>query len=129
MTGIYLGACKANHPKYNIVYQDIDGKRDLDGDMMKIDLSKYDFIICTPPCNWWSIANPYYWKSEYALTTRHLLPCMLIKLGKQDKPFVIECVKNLKRYRENNIFRICEWLDIKWQVVGRHVYFTKKTLM
>lgn len=126
MLGIYLGACKARHPDYHICYQDIDNKYgcELNGDMLNIDLSIYDYIIATPPCNWWSQANPYYWRSEYALKTRHLLPLMLIKLGKQDKPFILECVKNLKRYRENSIFRICEMYNIKWQVVGRHIYFT-----
>lgn len=122
--GIYLGACRAYHPGYDITYQDIDGKRDLGGDMLDVDLSQYDYIIATPPCNWWSKANPYYWRSEYSLRTRHLLPIMLMRLGKQTKPFVIECVKNLKRYRENNIFRICEMYSIKYQIVGRHVYFT-----
>ena len=47
--GIYLGSYKAHHPNHNIIYQDINGERDLDGDMMDIinnkDLGKYDFII------------------------------------------------------------------------------------
>ena len=95
MKGIYLAACKARHPNYDIVYQDIDKKYkcELEGDMLEIDLSPYDFIIATPPCNWWSQANPYYWRSEYALKTRHLLPLILIKLGKQNKPFLVENVK------------------------------------
>lgn len=37
--GIYLGACRAYHPGYDITYQDIDGKRDLGGDMLDVDLS------------------------------------------------------------------------------------------
>ena len=57
MLGIYLGAYEAYHLNYKIVYQDINGKRDLSGDMLDIDLTGYDFIICTPPCNWWSKAN------------------------------------------------------------------------
>lgn len=126
MKGIYLGACKAYHPKHDIIYQDINNKRDIGGDMLDIDLSGYDYIIATPPCNWWSKANPYYWKSEYSLKTRHLLPLILIKLGKQEKPFILECVKNLKRYKENNIFRICDEFKIKYQIIGRHIYFTNK---
>ena len=127
MKGIYLGACRATHPQHDLVYQDINGKRDLGGDMLDIDLSIYDYIIATPPCNWWSQANPYYWRSEYALKTRHLLQLILIKLGKQDKPFIVECVKNLKRYTENQIFAICKLYNISWQVVGRHVYFSNKS--
>ena len=126
MKGIYLAACKAHHPKHDIVYQDIDPRYgcDLGGDMLEVDLSPYDYIIATPPCNWWSQANPYYWRSEYSLKTRHLLPLMLIKLGGQRKPFILECVRNLKRYKENNIFRICEMYGINHQVVWRHVYFS-----
>ena len=126
MKGIYLAACRARHPNYEIDYQDIDAKYkcELGGDMLDIDVSNYDFIIATPPCNWWSIANPYYWYSEYALKTRHLLPLTLIKCAKSGKPYIVENVKNLKRYRENRIFDICDKFNIKWQVVGRHVYFT-----
>ena len=125
--GIYLGACKANHPNHNLLYQDIDGKRDIDGDMLEVKIDHYDFVIATPPCNWWSQANPYYWHSEYALKTRHLLPLILIRLAKTKKPFVVECVKNLKRYKENHIFDICKKYDITWQVIGRHVYFSNKS--
>ena len=130
MKGIYLAACKARHPDYDIVYQDIDKKYkcDIGGDMLEVNLRQYDFIIATPPCNWWSQANPYYWHSEYALKTRHLLPLILIKLAKSGKPFIVECVKNLKRYTENHIFRICEKHHIWWQVVGRHVYFTSEPI-
>lgn len=126
MKGIYLGACRALHPNHNIVYQDINGKRDIAGDMLDIDISNFDYVIATPPCNWWSQANPYYWRSEYALKTRHLLPLILIKLSKSQIPFVVECVKNLKRYRENYIFRICDMYGISYQVVGRHIYFSNR---
>lgn len=126
MRGIYLAACKARHILHDIVYQDIDPKYgcDVGGDMLEVDLSPYDFIIATPPCNWWSKANPYYWFSEYSLKTRHLLPLTLIKVAKSNKPFIVECVKNIKRYTENHIFRICDKYHIHWQVVGRHIYFT-----
>lgn len=130
MKGIYLAANRARHLNYNIIYQDIDEKNkcDLKGDMLDIDLTPYDYIIATPPCNWWSKANPYYWRSEYALKTRHLLPLILIKLGKQNKPYIVECVKNLKRYRDNHIFRICEMYNISYQIIGRHIYFSNKTI-
>lgn len=117
MKGIYLSACKAHHPKHDIVYQDIDPRYgcDLGGDMLEVDLSPYDYIIATPPCNWWSQANPYYWRSEYSLKTRHLLPLMLIKLGGQRKPFILECVRNLKDIRKttSSAFARCMPSNIK----------------
>ena len=45
MFGIYLAAFKAYHPNHKIVYQDINGKRDIGGDMMEVDLADYDYII------------------------------------------------------------------------------------
>lgn len=93
MKGIYLAAFKANHPNYDIVYQDILGNRDIGGDMMEVDLSPYDFIIATPPCNWWSRANYRRNTSPYALQTKHLLPDILRKLCQQDKPWIVENVK------------------------------------
>lgn len=130
MKGIYLAACKARHLNYDIDYQDIDKKYgcSIGGDMLDIDLSNYDYVIATPPCNWWSKANPYYWFSEYALKTRHLLPLTLIKLAKSGKPFIVENVKNIKRFKENRIFDICTKFNIYWQTVGRHIYFTDKVL-
>ena len=124
MKGIYLAAFKAKHDAKDLTYQDINGKRDLGGDMLDIDLSIFDYVIATPPCNYWSIANPYYWHSEYALKTMNLLPLILIKCYKSGKPFLVECVKNLKRYREYKILRLCEKYNIHYQVVGRHVYFS-----
>lgn len=64
--------------------------------MLDVNLSPYDYIIATPPCNWWSKANPYYKKSTYSLSTKHLLPDTIIKLGSQNKPFIIENVINKK---------------------------------
>ena len=42
MNGIYLASYKALHENHNIVYQDINGQRDIGGDMMDIDLSPYE---------------------------------------------------------------------------------------
>ena len=126
MQGIYLAACKARHNNYNIIYQDIDAKYKCDilGDMLEVDLSKYDYIIATPPCNWWSKANPYYKTSKYALETKHLLPSIIDKLGKQDKPFIIENVINKKRFRENGIYDIIDKYNLYVKYVGRHIYIT-----
>lgn len=94
MKGIYLAAFKAEHENYEIVYQDINGKRDVAGDMMDVDLSPYDFIIASPPCNFYSRANYRRDISEYSQKTKHLLPSILKKLCKQDKPFIVENVCN-----------------------------------
>ena len=96
MRGIYLAACKARHPNYNIIYQDIDSKYkcDIGGDMLEVSLDEFDYIIATPPCNFWSRANPYYLKSIYANKTKHLLPHSIVKLWASGKPFIIENVIN-----------------------------------
>ena len=117
---IYLAAFKAEHPGYDIVYQDINGKRDLDGDMLDIDLEPYDIIIATPPCNYWSRANWRRNTSEYSLKTKHLLPCILEKLIKIDKPFIVENVRNSKMFKENGLFD----LPLYIYEYGRHTYWT-----
>ena len=94
MKGIYLASFKAYHPNYDLAYQDINGKRDIGGDMMDIDLTPYDFIIATPPCNWYSKANYRRNVSEYALKTKHLLPDIIAKLYQLGKPFIVENVQN-----------------------------------
>lgn len=120
MKGIYLGAYRAQHPKYNIVYQDINNKRDIGGDMLDIDLTKYDFVIATPPCNFWSCARGNRC-SQYSLKTKHLLPEIINKLVKLNKPFIVENVRNLKRFTDNGVLpeKRC---FVKF--IGRHTYWT-----
>ena len=122
MKGIYLAAFQANHPNYNIVYQDINGKRDISGDMMQIDLAEYDFIIATPPCNFWSRANRN--PSKYAIETAHLLPDILDKLISLDKPFIVENVQNRRKMLEYGILNKKCFIYF----VGRHTYFTNVML-
>ena len=126
MKGIYLFACRARHENYDLDYNDVDGKYgcNITGDAMKVSLKPYDFIVASPPCNWWSKANPYYKTSQYALNTKHLLPDIINKLGKQDKPFIIENVKNKKRMLENGIFDLIIKYDLCYQFVGRHIYIS-----
>ena len=100
--GIYLASFKALHSTHDIIYQDINGQRDIGGDMLEVDLSKYDFIIATPPCNYWSRANYRRDSSEYALKTKHLLIDILNKLVKQNKPFIVENVKKKTRNSSSN---------------------------
>ena len=45
MKGIYLGAFRAYHPDYDLVYQDINGLRDLPGDMLEIDLKNVWILL------------------------------------------------------------------------------------
>ena len=125
MKGIYLASFKANHPNHQIIYQDIDGKRDLDGDMLTIDLEDYDYIIATPPCNWWSRANYRRDSSIYALSTKLLLPCILYKLSLLGKPFIVENVLNQKKFKEYQLFSIPDLYIYK---IGRHVYWSNIAL-
>ena len=120
MKGIYLGAYKAIHPDFNIVYQDINGKRDLGGDMMDVNLDEYDFIIATPPCNYWSRARGKRC-SQYSLDTKHLLPDILNKLIGLDKPWIVENVKNDKRMIEEHII---PREDCYIYYLNRHIYFS-----
>ena len=120
MKGIYLASFIAYHEKHNIVYQDIIGNRDIGGDMMDIDLSPYDYIIATPPCNYWSRANYRRETSEYALNTKHLLIDILHKLCNQDKPFIVENVRNSKMFDKYGLFDLPCYVYF----VGRHTYWT-----
>ena len=120
MKGIYLAAFKASHSNYDIVYQDINGKRDIAGDMMEVDLTPYDFIIATPPCNYWSICNYRRDTSKYALLTRHLLPQIIDKLLKLGKPFIVENVRNAPLMDQYGLFNKPCFI----YVIGRHTYWT-----
>lgn len=117
---IYLAAYKAFHPKWNIVYQDINGLRDIPGDMLEVDLTPYDVIIATPPCNYYSRANYRREISEYSQKTKHLLPSIINKLITIDKPWIVENV------RSPNIFKSIGILDLPVFVYyfGRHTYWT-----
>lgn len=121
MKGIYLGAFEAKHDGHDIIYQDINGKRDVGGDMMDIDLTPYDYIIATPPCNYWSRARGKSC-SEYSKKTMHLLPDIIDKLLKTGKPFIVENVKNAKRFKEHGLFdKPCFIIEY-----GRHTYWTNR---
>lgn len=127
MKGIYLGACRAYHPNYNIDYNDIFKASEhinIICDMLEIDLTNYDYIIATPPCNWWSRANRRRDESYYALTTKHLLPDILLKCIRSNKPFIVENVRNYNRFLQNGIIDICEKNGIFIYEYGRHTYFT-----
>lgn len=120
MKVIYLAAHIAKHPNYDVIYQDISGKRDIDGDMMDVDLTPYDVIIATPPCNYWSRANYRRETSEYAQKTKHLLPAVLLRLQNQTKPYLIENVINSKLFYEYGLYNGKSYL----YEIGRHTYWT-----
>lgn len=124
MRGIYLASFKALHNGHDIIYQDINGERDLDGDMIDIlnskDLDNYDYIIATPPCNWWSRANYRRDTSEYALKTKHLLIDTIKILSTCGKPFIVENVRNDKQFKIHGLY------DYPLYVykIGRHTYWS-----
>lgn len=124
MKGIYLAAFKAKHDGHDIVYQDINGQRDIGGDMMDIinskDLGNFDYIIATPPCNWWSRANYRRNQSEYALKTKHLLIDTIRELSICGIPYIIENVRNEKLFKEYGLFDVPCFIYF----VGRHTYWT-----
>ena len=124
MKGIYLAAFKAKHDAKDLTYQDINGKRDIGGDMMDVDLSPYDYIIATPPCNYWSRANWRRDSSDYAQKTAHLLPSILRKLIKLDKPFIVENVLNSKKFIEIGLYA----LPCHIYCIGGHTYWTNVLL-
>lgn len=123
MLGIYLGAYKAYHKNYNIDYNDIKKTSEhinVIDDMLNVNLSTYDYIIATPPCNYWSRANYRRETSRYAQATKHLLPDIIDKLIKIGKPFIIENVRNNKLMNQYNL------LDKDCYIIqhGRHTYWT-----
>lgn len=121
MKGIYLAAYRAYHPDFNIIYQDINGNRDISGDMMDIDLDPYDFIIATPPCNYWSRARGNKKPSNYALNTAHLLPDIIFKLKDLNKPFIVENVRNDKKFKDLGILDLN---NVYVYRIGRHTYWS-----
>lgn len=106
MKGIYL-ACKQHRIKgVNLDYNDIE---DYEGithkcDMLEVDLSNYDYIIATPPCNYYSIANYRRETSKVALSTKHLLPSIIKKCEDLGKPFLIENVCNSTLLPKSNVY-------------------------
>lgn len=120
MKVIYLAAHIAKHDNYDVVYQDISGKRDIGGDMMDVDLTPYDVIIATPPCNYWSRANFRRNESTYALETKYLLPSILIRLQNQNNPYIVENVRNDNLMQKYGLFNGKSFVYQH----GRHTYWT-----
>lgn len=96
MKGIYLASKEHRIPGYDIDYNDIKNYKGINkpGDMLSIDLTNYDYIIATPPCNYYSRANYRRETSKIAQQTKHLLPEIIKKCEQIKKPFIIENVCN-----------------------------------
>lgn len=117
MKVIYLASFQAHHPEFDVTYQDINGKRDIGGDMMDVDLTPYDVIIATPPCNFYSRAAGARKPSQYAIDTAHLLPDILKRLRDIGKPYIVENVINYPKMRA--------FIDQEYVYYhGRHTYWT-----
>lgn len=121
MKVIYLASYQALHPNFDITYQDINEKRDIAGDMLEVDLTPYDVIIATPPCNYWSRSNYRRESSEYSQKTKHLLPTILTRLAFQNKPFIVENVRSSIKYKEAGLYDLP---DVYIYIHGRHTYWT-----
>ena len=120
MKVIYLASGRAilTHP--NVTYNDIKEKRDLQCDMMTVNLSDYDVLIATPPCNFYSRANNKRETSKYAQATKHLLPDIIDKFIKTGKPFIVENVRNEPLFKSKGLY------DKNCFIYkhGRHTYWT-----
>lgn len=126
MKGIFLCAYKQRHYNYDIDYNDIvavDGINIL-GSCEDVDISNYDYLLATLPCNYYSICNYRRDESEYALKTKHLLPTLLVKFSESGKPFLIENVRNDPLFIKCGIYDIVNKYNLFVQTVGRHTYFS-----
>lgn len=117
---IYLASGKAVLKYDNVIYNDLLIKRDIQCDMMSVDLTPYDILIATPPCNYWSRANCNIY-SKYSQLTKDLLPNIINKFYLSGKPFIVENVINKKRM---SCFMKDLPIDIRYIEYGRHSYFT-----
>lgn len=126
MKGIYLFANRARHLNHDIVYNDVEEKYkcDITANAFDVQLDEYDFIIATPPCNWWSKANYRRNSSPYALATKQLLPETIKRLAKQNKPFIIENVRNKPLMTKEGIIDLIKKNNLFSQIVGRHLYIS-----
>ena len=126
MKGVYLASGTARHPSYNIDYVDTDKatKPTILSDMKSLDLSQYAFVICSPPCNFWSHATSTARCSQYAKKTAHLLPWALLCLPDLGVPFIVENVKNKPKMSRFGIFKMARQQGLYVYEVGRHTYFT-----
>jgi len=118
---LYLASGKGRLAYPNVVYQDKFIKRDLGGDMLEVDLSGYDLIVASPPCNFYSRANYRRYTSKYSQETKHLLPETIKMLERLKIPVIVENVRN-----PNLLKDIIANTKLFYYEYGRHVYFTNR---
>lgn len=116
--GVYLCSRKHRLSGYNLDYNDIvyfEGINLLCS-CEDVDLSNYDYIIATPPCNYYSRANYRRDRSDVALSTKHLLPYCINACRLSGKPFLIENVVN------KSLLPIAD--DLYVFEFGQHTFYT-----
>jgi len=118
---IYLASGQAILPFQNVIYQDILGNRDIDGDMMNVDLGDYDILVATPPCNYYSKLNRHPETSVYSQKTKHLLPEIIKKFSMTGKPYIIE---NVRSQKINDLIKNDRTFPDHVIQYGRHTYWT-----
>ncbi len=117
---IYLASGRAKLKYDNVVYNDMYEAADLKCDMLQVDLNKYDLILASPPCNFYSRARGGNKPSVYSLNTKHLLPTIIKKCIKLNKPFIIENVRNKPLFKKLGLFNFPCFIYFH----GRHTYWT-----
>lgn len=123
-TVIYLAAGYSVLNSFNklVIHNDLCvSGNDIICDMMLVDLSAFDILIASPPCNYWSKANYRRNVSDYALSTKHLLPDIINKFILTGKPFIVENVINKKLMAP--IINSLPF-DVFYFEIGRHSYFS-----
>lgn len=118
MKGIYLCARKHRLSGYSLDYNDVVYYPGITllCSCEDVDLASYDYIIATPPCNYYSKANYRREISKVALETKHLLPYCLDVCRRSGKPFIIENVENSSLLPKAD--------DLYVFTFGKHTFYT-----
>lgn len=120
MRGLYLCAREHRIEGYDIDYNDIEP---YDGINLccsceDVSLDGYDFVIATPPCNYYSKANYRREYSKVAQMTKHLLPAILERLRGFKGAFLVENVQNASLLPHPD-----HCLEFVW---GNHTWYTNR---
>lgn len=97
-------------------------------DIYDVNFNKFDVLILTPPCNYYSKCNYRRDVSQYALATKNLLKFCIIAAVFSGKPFLIENVRNSVIFKQEHIYEICDVLGVLVYTYGRHTYFTNRLI-
>ena len=119
---IYLAAGYAKLQYENVTYNDLIVPRENRQNMLDVNLTPYDILLATPPCNFYSYARGSNPPSKYALETAHLLLEIIIKFYKTGKPFIVENVSNKNSL--DFIWALSTELGLYRFKYSRHTYIT-----